>query len=554
MPSEAALEEVLNTRLADLLKTYGLDAEPEVKLGGGKRVDVMCTVNGHKVALEAKVGHPALRGGAAIADAAGRLKEGAAEAALAVCYPDTLSRMEDMERGTRIWVASMYGDWESCTVVNLASVIRFVVQDAGNVDAIALRFRQGLETAAGRLTEDQLYEIAEASGGPVEDLKAAGVRGALLVASAALFHARLDRHRRGLNRPVYDARRADGAKFTGAWPPPKLADCLADFDPVGRLTKAWDLILALDYKPVFETGIAVLRAPAQTPTLTAFAELACNAAMEVSRTIAGLRHDLLGRVFHRILPRRQTHRSVLHQHPGRGALGRTRDRLRRGRRRLRLHGGRPRLRHRHPVDGRRRADQAGNRRPGQNHEQAPDRERDTRLRHRAGGHAHGIRHPRFAGADCCLRQDEHPPPISGDGGQPRAGRIAGAVRRERADVADAFACLRAGGNRRRDPPRRTAQPGDHESALHPRLAAVRPSGPGRGESGESPRAGAVPGHRRPPVGRLRHVHVAGGPVDQRGWGDGGGNSAFLFLGRSFWAEGVGAFAPAVPSGDSSGQP
>ena len=302
MPSEAALEEVLNTRLADLLRACGLDAEPESKLGGGRRVDVMVTVNGHKVALEAKVGSPSLRGEAAKDAAAGRLEEGAAEAALAVCYPDTLSHMEDLRGNTRVWVASLGGDWAECSVTHLAAVVRHAVEDAGDVDAIALRFRQELEFAASRLTEDQLYEIAEASGGPMRDLKAAGVRGALLVASAAMFHARLDRHRKGLRRPKHDARLPDKTLFMGDWPPAKLADCLADHDPVGRLMDAWDIILALDYKPVFETGIAVLRAPAQTPTLTAFAKIACRSAVEASRTIAGMRHDLLGRVFHRILP------------------------------------------------------------------------------------------------------------------------------------------------------------------------------------------------------------------------------------------------------------
>ena len=302
MPSEAALEEVLNTRLADLLRACGLDAEPESKLGGGRRVDVMVTVNGRKVALEAKVGFPSLRGEAAKDAAAGRLEEGAAEAALAVCYPDTLARMEDLRGDTMVWVASLGGDWAECSVTHLAAVVRHAVEDAGDVDAIALRFRQKLEFAASQLTEDQLYEIAVASGGPMRDLKAAGVRGALLVASAAMFHARLDRHRKGLRRPKYDARLPDETLFTGDWPPAKLADCLADHDPVGRLMDAWDIILALDYKPVFETGIAVLRAPAQTPTLTAFAKIACKSAVEASRTIAGMRHDLLGRVFHRILP------------------------------------------------------------------------------------------------------------------------------------------------------------------------------------------------------------------------------------------------------------
>jgi len=302
MPAEAALEEVLNTRLADLLKGAGLDAEPEAKLGGGRRVDIMVAVDGHRVALEAKIGHPRLRGGAAKDAAAGRVEEGAAEVALAVCYPESLSREGDLDASTRLWVAPLGGDWAECSIAHLVAVIRHAVEDAGDVDAIALRFREELEFAARRLTEDQLYEIAAASGGPMSDLKAAGVRGALLVASAAMFHARLDRHRQGLRPPRYDARLPNGTLFTGGWPPAKLADCLADHDPVGRLTEAWDLILALDYKPVFETGIAVLRAPAQTPTLTNFAKVACKAAVEVSRTIAGLRHDLLGRVFHRILP------------------------------------------------------------------------------------------------------------------------------------------------------------------------------------------------------------------------------------------------------------
>lgn len=302
MPAEAALEEVLNTRLADLLKGAGLDAEPESKLGGGKRVDILVKVNGYRVALEAKIGHPSLRGGAAKDDAAGRVEEGAAEAALAVCYPESLSRDGSLDVRTRLWVAPLGGDWAECSVAHLVSVIRHAVEDAGDVDAIALRFREELEFAASRLTDDQLYEIAAASGGPMSDLKAAGVRGALLVASAAMFHARLDQHRQGLRAPRYDARLPKGTLFAGGWPPAKLADCLADQDPVGRLMDAWDLILALDYKPVFETGIAVLRAPAQTPTLTSFAKVACRAAVEVSRTIAGMRHDLLGRVFHRILP------------------------------------------------------------------------------------------------------------------------------------------------------------------------------------------------------------------------------------------------------------
>ena len=58
----------------------------------------------------------------------------------------------------------------------------------------------------------------------------------------------------------------------------------------------------MDYKPVFETGIVMLEAPPSSTGLTAFTRQAVKTALAVSRNIAGLRHDLLGRVFHRILP------------------------------------------------------------------------------------------------------------------------------------------------------------------------------------------------------------------------------------------------------------
>ena len=72
-------------------------------------------------------------------------------------------------------------------------------------------------------------------------------------------------------------------------------------DPIGAFGDAWNLILALDYKPIFETGRAALNSCPNDPAYAAAIRDSARAALAVVRTIAGLRHDLLGRIFHTVL-------------------------------------------------------------------------------------------------------------------------------------------------------------------------------------------------------------------------------------------------------------
>ena len=294
-------EQTLNTRLGDLLKQLGINAEPEVRTSSGGRVDVLISVNGCRVAVEAKIGHYRINGEDAKNQAQARVEDGTANTGLAVCYPDELAETGEITADSKLWTSVSEGGWQETTVRQMASSVRQIIEDTGDVDALAAKFRKGLDTAAGSLSLVQMREMADASGGPADDLTSAGVRAALLVASAALFHNRLDQHRSKLERPVFDSRQPGEVPYKGDWPPRRLTDCLNDSDPVGALVEAWDTILALDYKPVFETGIAMLSSPSQTAELTAFTVQACKTALVVSRNIAGLRHDLLGRVFHRIL-------------------------------------------------------------------------------------------------------------------------------------------------------------------------------------------------------------------------------------------------------------
>ena len=113
----------------------------------------------------------------------------------------------------------------------------------------------------------------------------------LVVATAMLFHHRLQGH--------LPAERPDG--YDGDWPPASATGCAEQSAPINAFRAAWSGILAVDYRPVFETGRAALGAlSADQDTGQAVRSLA-EVAARVSERVTGLRHDLLGRIFHRVL-------------------------------------------------------------------------------------------------------------------------------------------------------------------------------------------------------------------------------------------------------------
>ena len=78
-------------------------------------------------------------------------------------------------------------------------------------------------------------------------------------------------------------------------------ECAHDDDPVSAFRDVWDAILAVDYQPIFQTAQLALSAlPAMPDTNRLVRELAFDVD-SVARHTAGKRHDLLGRVFHRVL-------------------------------------------------------------------------------------------------------------------------------------------------------------------------------------------------------------------------------------------------------------
>jgi len=291
-------EQKFNIALARLLREQGLQAEGEVKQPGGRRLDVLVDIDGSRVVLEGEIGNR--RG--ALGDAYARLEQGLADAAIAVCYPD----MPDPERDLReVEAAPVGGEWRRTDMTGLASLVREVAGEVGNIDETARKFRAGLEAAADRLTAGMTADAVRVSNIPVPPLgnhKASGhprLRVALLVASAALFHANLDRIQ--LRRPKTDARSEKRQSFTGEWPPARLQDCIKEDNCVAALIAAWDTVLALDYKPVFKSAVDVLNALPPGPETHRFTRLCAGAGLRAAGSLGGGRHDLLGRVFHWIL-------------------------------------------------------------------------------------------------------------------------------------------------------------------------------------------------------------------------------------------------------------
>ena len=179
----------------------------------------------------------------------------------------------------------------------------------GNPDHVAASLSASLDAAVSRLSDTQKRLLAQRLDLPPSKGKGArwdkaAKRSLLVVATAVMFHARLDEHlnaRPNALAPLRDNRTAPPAPFSGDWPPGMARDCADSPYPVSAFLDAWDLILALDYRPIFETACAALRACPADPAFSAAVRETGKAALEVASNIAGLRHDLMGRIFHTVL-------------------------------------------------------------------------------------------------------------------------------------------------------------------------------------------------------------------------------------------------------------
>ena len=294
-------EEFRNQALAILLSKHGIKAKYEQR-SGSKRMDVVADVDGLRVVLEAETGFKAKA--LAIKDADARLKQRLTTVVFAVCYPEGATS-ETLRDATLTWTVRTKagepaGTWTEGNIAQLAQAVRQAPNALSGADVAARLLSDELDRVVQRLKEPTRQALAKTLDLPPAKPKNKGQlagyfvpakRGMLVVATAMLFHHRVHDHLPSDCPDDYD----------GPWPPASAPSCLDQDAVISAFREAWRGIVAVDYRPVFETARAALHSlPTDPDTAQAVRSLA-SVVGRISESVAGLRHDLLGRIFHRVL-------------------------------------------------------------------------------------------------------------------------------------------------------------------------------------------------------------------------------------------------------------
>ena len=299
-------EETLNTQLAILLARFGLDADAETVLAGGRvRPDVLFNWRGLRVIIEGKFAdHPNARA-VVLGEARSRVQRGIAHLAAAVVYPPALRQRPTpalldglapailaycivSERAETAW-------FEGAPAALLDALRR--AQETLTQDDLVARIAQSLSE---RLNGVALYwmgqpgacdRLAEVLGMPAPKgetpEQTAGRRttaakvAALVIANALIFQEQL---------AMTDGRIKPLGKLDGQQ------------NSVAAARAHWQFIWQeINYVPVFQLGERVLEElPASAYTLAAFQSLR-QEAQAICTHQAALRHDLMGRIYHWLL-------------------------------------------------------------------------------------------------------------------------------------------------------------------------------------------------------------------------------------------------------------
>ena len=297
-------EDFQNRALALRLREHGVAADYEQR-AGRKRMDIVANVDGLRVVLEAETGFD--RKAQAIKDADARLRQGLTVAVFALCYPKSVTE-DSVGKADLTWTLRLKpGDpaeqWSTGDVAMLARAVQQAPDSLSGADKAAQKLSDALDEAVAQLSANDRRSLAEAldlpankpgtgeAGNTGSGYRVAAKRGLLVAATAMLFHHRLQGHLPILRPFGYD----------GPWPPASPAECAEQSATISAFQEAWEGVLAVDYRPVFQTGRAALGAINTNPDNGLAVRKLARVIGQISEDVAGLRHDLLGRIFHRVL-------------------------------------------------------------------------------------------------------------------------------------------------------------------------------------------------------------------------------------------------------------
>ena len=218
-------EDFQNRKLALLLAEQGLETDFEQR-AGRRRMDVVAQVEGLRVVLEAETGFH--RKAQAIKDADARLRQKLTTAVFAVCYPAAVTE-DNLAESTLTWTLRVTPgapaeDWSTGGVAQLAQAVQQVPRSLSGADVAAQLLSEGLDVVVQRLSAPARRVLAQALDLPPTQQNAtsqgdqyavAAKRGMLVVATAMLFHHRVQNH--------LPFETPEG--FDGTWPPASAVSC-----------------------------------------------------------------------------------------------------------------------------------------------------------------------------------------------------------------------------------------------------------------------------------------------------------------------------------------
>ena len=295
-----ATEVAYNLSLARLLRHEGLSAEGEQRrVFGGSRgqADVLLDFDEYAVVLEAEFGSPAK------ADADKRLPQDApaivnglpVRLVVAIGYPEAFADLPESKTDANLaacpdlrivyrYFGEPWGEETTGSVTDLAEVLRnyWIQSDNGTgIEETVRRADEAIQAASDILTRIDVPDRSEQDGPATK---------ALIWLNALLFHELLALH---LDPTLLPAKHR-GKRILRPDP---------DGGP-SHLLQQWSEILEINWWPIFHIARETLKTT-PSPTNQEAVRILKRAAAEIAETGTIRRHDVAGRIFHRLLDSRK---------------------------------------------------------------------------------------------------------------------------------------------------------------------------------------------------------------------------------------------------------
>lgn len=307
MSSFEIREEVLNVVLAEFLSERGLLSIPESirrSVTRGRRLPDVTIADlwGIRIVIEGRIGDGRPVRDSLFKDASARVEEGLSPFCLAVLYPSNLRRVASLANlrnelaeaslMVRVISETSQGDWSETTIDGLTEILRRSYELLVSEDVVATAVEDlgsAIERASELLAASPATpeRIRKLLGIPKEKKPKSGESertcriGSLTLVNALIFHqiiADLD--------PDVES----------------LAGTISNPYPAEAIAKTWEFILKeIDYIPIFTLALDIVIELSGNPGFNDVLQGLGKSAMRITGRRAALRHDLMGRIYHRLL-------------------------------------------------------------------------------------------------------------------------------------------------------------------------------------------------------------------------------------------------------------